>query len=78
MFLPSSLSLKKKSINKNLKDKRKKETHLHWDQASSIALLRIRVAPQSGVQLSPYDIVCGLEFQAIIGVGDMYIDQEVR
>ena len=33
------------------------KTHLHWDQALPIALLRGRVAPQSGIQLSPYEIV---------------------
>ena len=35
------------------------ETHLHWDQVLPIALLRIRAAPRSGIQLSPYEIVYG-------------------
>ena len=50
------------------------ETHLHWDQALSIALLRIRVVPRSVIQLSPYEIVYRWPFQVTIGVGDMYID----
>ena len=43
-----------------------------------IALLRVRVAPQSGIQLSPCEIVYGWPFQATIGVGDMYTDQEMK
>ena len=37
----------------------------------------VRVASQSGMELSPREIVCGRPFQAVIGVEDMYIDQEV-
>ena len=33
------------------------ETHLHWHQALPIALLRVRVVPLSGIQVSPYEIV---------------------
>ena len=54
------------------------ETHLHWDQVLPIALPRIRVAPQSGIHLSLYEIVCRRPFQAMIGLGDRYIDQEVK
>ena len=54
------------------------ETHLHWHQVLPIALLRMRVAPRSGIQLSPYEIVYGQPFQAMIGLGDRYIDQEVK
>ena len=35
------------------------ETHLHWDHVLPLALLRTRVVPQSEIQLSPYEIVCG-------------------
>ena len=54
------------------------EAHFHWDRALPIALLRIRVAPQSGIHLSLYEIVCRRPFQAMIGLGDRYIDQEVK
>ena len=40
-----------------------KETHLHWDQALPIALLRIKVAPRSRIQLSPYEIMMGGHFR---------------
>ena len=43
------------------------ESHLHWDQALPIALLRIRVTPPHGIQLSSHEIVCGREFQANLG-----------
>ena len=36
------------------------------------------MAPQSGIQLSPYKIVCRQPFRATIGVGDLYISQEVK
>ena len=39
------------------------ETHLHWDQALPIALLRIKVAPRSRIQLSPYEIMMGGHFR---------------
>ena len=48
------------------------EIHLHWDQALPIALLRISVAPQSGIQLSPYEVVYRQQFQVMIGVEDTY------
>ena len=48
------------------------ESHLHWDQALPIALLRISVAPQSGIQLSPYEVVYRQQFQVMIGVEDTY------
>ena len=35
------------------------ETHPHWDKAVPIVLLRMRVARQSRIQLSPYEIVYG-------------------
>ena len=54
------------------------ETHLYLDQALPIVLLRVRVAPWSGIQLSPYEIVYGWPFQAMIRVRDMYIDQELK
>ena len=54
------------------------ETHLHWHQVLPIALLRMRVAPRSGIQLSPYEIVYGQPFQAMTRVGAMYIDQKVK
>ena len=54
------------------------ETHLLQEQALPIALLRIRVAPPSGIQLSPYEIVYRWPFQATIGVGDMHIDQDMK
>ena len=50
------------------------ETHLHWDQALSIALLRIRVVPRSVIQLSPYEIVYRWPFQVTFsGWGGRYI-----
>ena len=54
------------------------DTHLHWDQASPIALLGMRVAPGSGIQLSPYKIIHRRPVQAVTGVGDTHIDQEVK
>ena len=36
-----------------------REIHLHRDQTLHIALLRMRVAHQSRIQLSPYEIVYG-------------------
>ena len=33
------------------------ESHLHWDQALPIALLRKRVARQGGIHLCSYEIV---------------------
>ena len=47
------------------------KTHLHWDQVLSIALIRIMMAPQSGIHLSSYEIVYGRSFQAVIVVGDV-------
>ncbi|KAF6109588.1 hypothetical protein HJG60_010848 [Phyllostomus discolor] len=35
----------------------RQETHLKWDQALRIALLRIRVAPRSRLKLSPFETV---------------------
>ena len=46
--------------------------------SSAIALLRGRVGPQSGIQLRSHGIVCRWPFQVMIGVGDMYTDQEVE
>ena len=54
------------------------ETYLHWHQALPIGLLRMRVTPRSGIQVSPYETVCQRPFQAMIGMGDMYIDQDVK
>ena len=54
------------------------ETHLLQEQALPIALLRIRVAPPSGIQLSPYEIVYRWPFQVTIGVGDMYTDKKLK
>ena len=54
------------------------ETHLHWDQVLPIVLPKIRVAPQNEIQRNPYEIVYGNSFQAMIGVGDVYVDQEVK
>ena len=68
-------SWKVEKMNKNIA-KLCQETHLHRDQALPITLLRIRVAPRSGIQLSPYEIVYRRPFQATIGVGDMYIDKK--
>ena len=44
------------TLKKNIA-KLRQEVYLHWDQTLPIVLLRIRVAPQSGIQLSPYEIV---------------------
>ena len=33
------------------------ETHLKWAQALPIVLLWIRVAPRSGLKLSPFEVV---------------------
>ena len=52
------------------------DTHLYWDQVLPIALLRIRVAPQNGIQLRLYEIVYRQPFQALIGVGDMYVGKK--
>ena len=44
---------KVEKMNHTLKKKVTKlcqETHLHWDQVIPIALLKIRVAPQNGIQ----------------------------
>ena len=54
------------------------ETHLHWDEVSPIALLRIRAAPRSGIQWSPYEAEHARPFQAMIGVGGMYVNQEIK
>lgn len=40
------------------------ETHLKWDKVLPIALLRIRVAPRSGLGLSPYETIYGRPFLA--------------
>ena len=42
------------------------ESHLHWDQALPIVLLRIRLTSSRGIQFS-HEIVCGREFQANLG-----------
>ena len=36
------------------------------------------MAPRSGIQWSPYEIVYRWPFQATIGVGDMHIDQDMK
>ena len=36
------------------------------------------MAPRSGIQWSPYEIVSRWPFQATIGVGDMHIDQDMK
>ena len=43
--------------NKKTLEELFQETHLKWDQACPIALLQIRVAPKSGLKLSPLEIV---------------------
>ena len=65
------------TLKKNIA-KLRQEVYLHWDQTLPIVLLRIRVAPQSGIQLSPYEIVYRWPFWAMNRVGDMYTDQEVK
>ncbi|KAF6078425.1 hypothetical protein HJG60_009253 [Phyllostomus discolor] len=65
----------KHTLKKNIA-KLCQEAHLHWDQAFLIALLRIRVAPRSGIQLSPYKIVYRYQFQVTSRVSDMCIDKK--
>ena len=36
------------------------------------------MTPRSGIQVSPYKIVYRQPFQTMIGVGDMYTDQEIK
>ena len=55
----------KRSINKICQ-----ETNLTWDKASTVALLWIRVAPRSGLKLSPFGIWYGQPFQASAWVGE--------
>ena len=85
MAMPHSMEIssfgKVEKMNHTLKKNRAKlcqETHLHWDQALPTALLRIRVAPQSRLQWSLHETVYKPPFQAVIGAGDMYTDQEVK
>ena len=59
-ILETSNMGKTKKINHRIKKTLAKifqETHLKWDQACPIALLQIRVAPKSGLKLSPLEIV---------------------
>ena len=61
------------SLKKNIA-KLCQEAHLHWNQVLPLSLLRIRAAPGSGIQLTPYEILYRRPFQVMIGVGAMYVD----
>ena len=53
------------------------ETHFKWDQACPIALLQIRVAPRSGLKLSPFDIVYGKPFRiSVLGATPLDLEHE--
>ena len=55
------------------------ETHLKWDQALPIALLRIRVAPRSGLKLSPFEIVYGKPLRiSVLGTPPLDLEHEAR
>ena len=72
---------KVEKMNHNIKKnivKLCQETHLHRDPALPIALLRIRVAPRSGIQWSPYEIVFRWPLQVTGGVGDVYTDKKLK
>ena len=43
-----------------------REMHLKWHQALPIALLRMRVAHQSGLKLSPFEIIYGRPCQVSV------------
>ena len=54
------------------------ETHLKWDQAF-IALLQIRVAPRSGLKLSPFEIVYRRPFQiSVLGMLPLDLEHEPK
>ena len=58
--LPLGKTKKEDDPGKNMKICQ--ETHLKWDQALPIALLQIRVVPQSELKVSPFEMVYGRPF----------------
>ena len=52
--------------NKKTLEELFQETHLKWDQELTIALVRIRVASQSRLKLSPFEIVYEQPFQVSV------------
>ena len=55
------------------------ETRLKWDQALPIALLRIRVAPESGLKLSVFEIFYGRPFQvSVLGTPPLDLEHESK
>jgi hypothetical protein len=52
-------------MNQTLKNQLTKlvlETRLSWTKCLPIVLLRIRMAPQKGIDLSPYEMLYGLPY----------------
>ena len=52
---------------------------MKWDQALSIALLWIRIAPRSGLKLSLFEIVYGVPFQvSVLGIPSLDLEHESK
>lgn len=55
------------------------EAHLKWDQEPPNALFWVRIVPQSGLKLSPYEIVYGRRFQVfVLGTPPLDLEHESK